>query len=109
MSKKWLFTILTVVCLGVVLYTTVYSWVASSEGFAFVVQQIKSSDEIQAKVGSIRDVRLSPAGQFRLKWAGANERVFVVVDVNGTKKSIELKVNAEKTDGKWQLTSMKIE
>jgi hypothetical protein len=54
MSKKSLFIILALGCLGVALYTASYFWVASSEGFAFVAQQIKSSGEIQAEVGAYR-------------------------------------------------------
>jgi hypothetical protein len=106
--KKLLLILVALACLGVVVYLIGYLSVASSDAFSFAERKIKDSTEIRTEVGEVLSVKLAPQGPFNLKVQGSHQRAMMAIDVSGARRSIEVDVSVEKTNGQWQLNSMKI-
>ena len=93
--------------LGTILYASVYFIAWHSDGFKFIEQRIKNSQEIKSQVGNIKQIRPSLLGPYHSKSIDSDEWVSITISVVGVERSIELEVKAMKVNDLWTLESVK--
>jgi hypothetical protein len=104
-QSRWL---LLAVALGVVLWITGFFWGSHSEGFHFIEGKIRQSQEIQRRVGNVREVRLPVFGLYREKFVGSDKWVKMIVDVQGDKGAVTINAALEKKNDVWTITESSI-
>jgi hypothetical protein len=101
--------LLLVVTLGVVMFVVAVFWGSHSEGFHFLEGKIRTSQEIQTRVGVVRKVTLPVSGQFREKSVGSDKWVWMIVDVNGDKGAVTIRTALQKKNNVWKITESSVD
>lgn len=100
--------VLVAVALGAIMWITAVFWGSHSEGFRFVEQKIRTSQEIHSRVGNVRKVGLPILGHYREKFVGSDKWVNMVVDVEGDKGAVTIRTALQKNDDVWTITESSI-
>jgi hypothetical protein len=96
------------VTLGVLMYVGAVFWVSHSEGFHFIEGRIRTSEEIQGRVGAVQKVTLPMFGHFREKAVGSDKWVWMLVDVTGDKGAVTIDTAMQKRNNVWKITESSI-
>ena len=104
-QSRWL---LVAVALGIVLWVTAVFWGSHSEGFQFVEGKIRKSQEIQSRIGNVRNVTLPVFGRYREKFVGSDKWVKMIVDVEGDKGAVTISTALQKENDVWTITESSI-
>lgn len=96
--------ILLAVALGAVMWAAVLFWGSHSEGFHFLEGKIRTSQEIQSRVGIVQRVKLPVFGRFREKFVGSDKWVWMTVDVTGDKGTVTMRTALQKKNSVWKIT-----
>lgn len=99
--RRWALPII-VAC--VALYGGLYFWGAHSEAYRFLAQAVRTSPEVQQRVGDVRSVTLSPIGGYSEKFVGSHDWAAMTLDVVGTKGNVTVKADAQKANGSWEVS-----
>jgi len=86
---------------GACLYAILLFYEPHTESFKFIKCSIKSSNIMQAEVGSVENVSIDPIGGYSDKFVGSDHFVHMAVDVKGIKGEATVHVFATKTNGIW--------
>jgi hypothetical protein len=84
------------IILGLALYVGIYIYGARSDAFVFSQAWVRRSEPLKAEVGEILDVRLSPWGGYRERFAGDDRRVRLVLSVTGATRTVNVKLALRK-------------
>jgi hypothetical protein len=104
-QSRW---VLVAVAFGIVMWATAVYWGSHSEGFQFVAGKLRTSREIQSRVGNVRKVTLPILGQYRERFVNSDKWVKMIVDVEGDKGSVTVRTVLQKTNGVWTVTESSI-
>jgi hypothetical protein len=91
------------ILLGVALYIGVYIYASHSEAYRFAQQWLRQSEPLKAAVGEIQKTRVSPWGGYREYSTGSDRRVWIVVEVTGSKDTADVKLALRKHDETWRV------
>ena len=97
------------VLLGFLLYGGIYIYALHSDAFKFVEHVIKSSHNIEARVGAVKKVELSLFGVYKEKNVNEDKIVTMPVRVVGTGKTTVVNVEAVRRNGAWKIEGASID
>ena len=89
---------------GVAIWVAAFVWGSHSEGFHYAEGRIRASQAIQSLVGNVRTVTMPVFGHYREKFVGSDKWVNLIVDVNGDKGGVRLRMALRKNNGIWTIT-----
>lgn len=91
------------VILGIALYICLYVYASHSEAYRFSQEWLRRSEPLKAAVGEIEKMHLSPWGGYRERFAGSQRRVLLVVEVTGSKHTVDVKLALRKDGETWHV------
>jgi hypothetical protein len=83
-------------------------WGSHSEAFHFLEGKIRTSQEIQRRVGVVQKVTLPVFGQFREKFVGSDKWDWMTVDVSGDKGAVTIRTALQKRSNVWKITESSV-
>ena len=89
---------------GIAMYVGIYVYGSRSEAYRYAQSWVRQSEPLTAAAGDIRDVRLSPWGGYRERFAGDGRNVRLVVTVTGSIQTVDVKLALQKANGTWGVT-----
>jgi hypothetical protein len=95
--------------LGLLLYVGIYMYALHSDGFKFVEQTIKSSHNIERRVGSVEKIDFPFFFSFKQKNVNMDEIVTMTVQAVGAKGEAILDVKAVRVAGVWKIDNASID
>jgi hypothetical protein len=90
------------------MWAVAFFWGSHSEGFHFLEGKIRTSREIQSRVGIVQRVTLPVFGRFREKSVGSDKWVRMTVDVTGDKGAVTIRTVLQKENSVWKITKSSI-
>ena len=106
--KRWgRFSLFGVVLL-IVLWTAAFYRGSHSEGFHFLEQRIRASQQMQGLVGRVQRVSLPALGRYREKFVGSDRWVSLIVEVQGDKGSVRVDAQLQRHNGVWVVTGSSV-
>jgi len=91
------------IILGVAVYIGVYFYASQSEVYRFAQVWLRQSESLKSAVGEIQKTRVSPWGGYRERFAGSDRRVWLVVEVTGSKDTANVKLALRKDGQAWHV------
>jgi len=103
-TKRSTWIVLTA-CFGVLIFVVLHQLALSSDGYHFLDLSVRRAPQIQARLGSIEDVRLSYFGTLRLRAVGSDRWVTMTLNVTGSRGAATIQASAKRTGNTWVVTA----
>lgn len=82
---------------------------ARSEAFKHLSNYASRSPLVEQKIGKVEAVNFDYFGTYREKFVGSDKEVDMPLKVRGTKGDAKIEIEAERTDGLWKVTSLRVD
>jgi len=87
--------------------TRVYG--SRSEASKYLSNYVSRSPLVEQKIGKVEAVSFDYFGTYREKFVGSDKEVDMPLEVRGTKGNAKIEIEAERTDGLWKVTSLRVD
>jgi hypothetical protein len=83
--------------------------VPKSEAMMFVREKVVHSANVESKIGKVSDVHLARFGAYKVSYSypmfgdGEDQRAFMDVEAVGSRGSMVINIEADKTDNIWKI------
>jgi accessory gene regulator protein AgrB len=94
---------------GVLIYGAVYLQALNGEAFHFVESKAFNSKNLDALVGKVKTVELSPFGSYHEKYIDDDQIILMEVKIIGELKTVKIQIKLMKTHEIWQIKVAEID
>src|SRR5882762_3713121 len=96
-----------------IFYVGLYLWGSHSEGYQYLTQVVRESDEIRQRVGDVQSIRLSFIHGYREKFVISESRssktVAMTLRVFGSRGTVSVEAVARQSNGAWSVSTASID
>lgn len=101
--KNRILLVCAILIFCVAVYFAAFYMIQNSEGFRFINSSINTSKNLEAVIGKVIAIQLSPFEPGSNEIVGKKHVTDVVVDVKGSNRSVQLHIIAKKNQDVWTI------